>query len=625
MNPLVLCIAICASVTAAQAARADDTAQKIQAHSKSDLPRFSYHLDGKASALLEADDATFAVFAKSVRADLDKVLATYDIEDKSTMRSLLTEKQELQELAGDLSGALETVDAVKALEEKPSAKLTSGLDARARLQAAADTGGEAGAAYEKTFADRYRETIEPLPWNVVQDDIKASYARSRLLTRSLLIGSVETNIDPAALKSGAVDNGEAADLIEARDLLKFGLPVTQARGDVLHAYIQKNKVDKPDIWAAREVTLTAAQHLKPVHVGIWDSGVDVALFPTQLFTDQKPTVSGSHGLAFNDDGTASQAWLHSLTPEQQQAYPQFREVLTGLTDLQNGIDSPEADATLKLFSTFSPDQMHDLLEKAKVLGHYLHGTHVAGIAVRGNSTARLVVARFNDNLADLPFAPTEEWVRRVGADFQQMADYFRSRHVRVVNMSWGDEPEEFETWLSKTGGGGDPAARKQQAARLFALWRQAIETAMTSAPGTLFVAAAGNSNNNVGFIEDVPSSLKLKNLLVVAAVNQAGDETSFTSHGENVGVAADGYHVVSFVPGGARVPLSGTSMAAPNVTNLAAKLFALDPSLTPEQVIALIKDGSTRSDDGRQMLIDEKRSVELLKQHGATARLSSRR
>jgi subtilisin family serine protease len=135
-----------------------------------------------------------------------------------------------------------------------------------------------------------------------------------------------------------------------------------------------------------------------------------------------------------------------------------------------------------------------------------------------------------------------------------------------------------------------------------------------------YAPAAGNSNNNVGFIEGVPGSLKLKNLLVVAAVNQAGDETSFTSHGDNVGVAADGYHVVSFVPGGARLPLSGTSMAAPNVTNLAAKLFALDPSLTPEQVIALIKDGSTRNDDGRQMLIDEKRSVELLKRHGSPAR-----
>ena len=614
MKSTMLCIAIWASIAAVQTAHAVDAPAKIQAHSKSDLPRFSYHLDGPASALLDADDASFAAFAKSVRADLDKVLATYDIEDKSTMRSLLVEKQELQEIAGDLRGALETTDAVRALEEKPSAKLTSGLTARARLQAAIDFGGESGAAYEQGFANHYREAIDPLPWSVVQDDVKISYANSRILTRSLLIGRVKTDIDPATLKSGAVDNGEAADLIEARDQLKFALPLTQARADVLHAYIQKNKVDKPDIWAARELTLTAAQHLKPVRVGIWDSGVDVALFPEQLFTDQKPTASGSHGLAFNDDGTASKEWLHSLTPGQREAYPQFRQVITGLTDLQNGIDSPEADALLKLFSTFSPDQMHDMLENAKVLGHYMHGTHVAGIAVRGNSSARLVVARFNDNLSDLPFAPTEDWARQLGADFKQMADYFRSRHVRVVNMSWGDEPEEFETWLSKTGGGGDPAARKQQAAQLFALWRGAVESAMKSAPGTLFVAAAGNSNNNVGFIEDVPGSLKLPNLLVVAAVNQAGDETSFTSHGENVGVAADGYHVMSFVPGGARLPLSGTSMAAPNVTNLAAKLFALNPSLTPEQVIALIKDGATPSDDGRQMLISEKRSAELLSQ-----------
>jgi subtilisin family serine protease len=612
MRPAVLCIAIWASVTAMQGAQANDTSQKIRAHSKSDLPRFSYRINSTASALLEADHATFMLFADSVRADVDKVLATYDIEDKSTMRALLIEKQQLQELAGDVRGALETIDAVRLLEEKPSAKLTSGLGARARLQAAVDTGNEVGAPYEQAFARRYREAIDSLPWDVVQDDIKTSYADSRLLTRSLLIGRVKTDIDPAALKSGAVDNGEAANLIEARDLLEFGLPVTQARADTLHAFIQKNKVDKPDIWAAREVTLTAARHLKPVLVGIWDSGVDVALFPDQLFTEQKPTVSGHHGLAFNDDGTASQDWLYPLTSDQREAYPQFRQVITGLTDLQNGVDSSEADATLKLFSTFTAEQMHDMLEKAKVLGHYLHGTHVAGIAVRGNSMARLVVARFNDNLPDLPFPPTEEWVRRLGDDFKQMGDYFRSRQVRVVNMSWGDEPEEFETWLSKTGGGGDPAMRKQHAARLFELWRQAVETAMKSAPQTLFVAAAGNSNNNVGFIEDVPGSLKLKNLLVVAAVNQAGDETSFTSHGENVGVAADGYHVISFVPGGARLPLSGTSMAAPNVTNLAAKLFALDPSLSPEQVIALIKDGSTPSDDGRQKLIDEKRSVELL-------------
>jgi len=96
-------------------------------------------------------------------------------------------------------------------------------------------------------------------------------------------------------------------------------------------------------------------------------------------------------------------------------------------------------------------------------------------------------------------------------------------------------------------------------------------------------------------------------------VNQAGDETSFTSYGPTVAVDADGYDVESYVPGGAKLKLSGTSMASPNVTNLAAKLFALAPSLTPAQVIDLIKQGATTSEDGRRHLIDPKRSVELLR------------
>jgi hypothetical protein len=596
------------------ASHADEApaAAKLRAHSESDLPRFSYPIQGTASALIEADDATFQAFASRVDADVEQVLSSYDIEDKPTLRELLTEKAELQELRGEYRGALESVTAAVALEEKPAAKLTGGLAMRARLQAALESGAESGPAYEQAFAKHYQQAIDPLPWDVVQDSIRASYAGARLLTRSAIIGRTQTDIDPAVSKSGAVDNNEAADLINARDALKVGLPVTQARGDLLHAYIQQHKAEKPDIWAARDVPLTAEEHPAQVRIGIWDSGVDVTLYPKQLSTDPKSTASGSHGLAFDDQGAPSRTWLQPLTPAEEATYPRFKTLITGLTDLQNGIDSPEADSTLKMYATFTPGQMHDFLENVQVLGQYLHGTHVAGIAVHGNPAARLVVARFNDNLANLKFAPTEEWVRRLGADFQQMADYFRTRHVRVVNMSWGDYPEEFETWLSKTGGGADPAARKQQAAHLFALWRQAIETAMRSAPQTLFVAAAGNSDSNVGFIDTVPASLDLPNLLVVAAVNQAGDETSFTSHGPQVRIAADGYHVVSYVPGGARVPLSGTSMASPNVTNLAGKLFALDPSLTPEQAIALIVDGATRSDDGRSQLMDEQRSLALL-------------
>jgi subtilisin family serine protease len=90
-------------------------------------------------------------------------------------------------------------------------------------------------------------------------------------------------------------------------------------------------------------------------------------------------------------------------------------------------------------------------------------------------------------------------------------------------------------------------------------------------------------------------------------------ETDFTSYGDTVVVYANGYDVESYVPGGSRMKKSGTSMASPDVANLAAKLIALDPSLTPVQVIELIKKGATASEDGRLHLIDAKASVALLR------------
>jgi subtilisin family serine protease len=127
------------------------------------------------------------------------------------------------------------------------------------------------------------------------------------------------------------------------------------------------------------------------------------------------------------------------------------------------------------------------------------------------------------------------------------------------------------------------------------------------------VCAAGNSNHNAGFSQDVPASFHLPNLISVGAVNAAGKETDFTSYGDTVVLHADGDEGESFVPGGSRIRMSGASMASPNVANLAAKLIALDPSLTPGQVIELIKQGATSSGDGRLHLIDPKASVALLK------------
>ena len=161
--------------------------------------------------------------------------------------------------------------------------------------------------------------------------------------------------------------------------------------------------------------------------------------------------------------------------------------------------------------------------------------------------------------------------------------------------------------------GADAAERRKLAQEMLDAARDGMRAALASTPEILYVAAAGNTNRDSTFDEDLWASMKdVPNLLVAGAVDQAGNEAFFTSFGPAVTVYANGSQVESYIPGGERMKMSGTSVAAPNVTNLAAKLIALDPSLTPADVVKLIRDGSDLSADGRFRLINPKRSVELL-------------
>ncbi len=593
---------------------AQQAGNKKLVRSESDLPRFTYAVKGSVADLLQSDRDTFSAFAAKVGTDLQSILDNYDVEDKSTERTLLDAKLSLEELSGQNEQALRTIETIRGLEEKPDARLMADFIDRAMLQARLDSKAATGAAYQQAFARTFAAAVNQLPWDVVQDRIKALKGRYEIVSANFVTGITSSNVQPMVDKSGAVDNQTAWALLGARRALLYTIPLKTQVVAILQSYIAAHTIEKPDIWQAREATLAASDKLHPVIVGIWDSGVDISLFPQQLYTDPDPGWHDPHGLAFDDRGGHSTSLLLPITATEKSDYPRFVGILKGMEDQTSGVESSEASAFRQKMATAAPEQVRSLFDRLKVYAPYVHGTHVAGIAVRGDPAARLVVFRFNDQLPDLTFAPTPEWAHRMADNFRQIGDYCRTHHVRVVNMSWGDEPGEFENWLSKTGKGQDPAARKEEALQLFQIWKSGISDAIKNAPGTLFICAAGNSNSNPGFEQDVPPSLRLPNLIAVGAVNQAGDETSFTSYGSAVVVDADGYNVESYVPGGTRLKLSGTSMASPNVTNLATKLFALDPSLTPEQVISLIKNGATTSEDGRRHLIDEKRSVELLRQ-----------
>jgi len=586
---------------------------KKKVNSASDLPRFSYALSSPPSVLLVADDATFSGFAEKVARDVEKVLQEYDIQDKATLRMLYATRLNVQMLSNENEAALATISELRGLQEKPAAQAATGLLDRSLLEARIASHANSGDAFLDAFETRFKANLNAIEWKLIQDRVKSMKGSFEIASPDLVVGSEKQSLDPAAAKTNSIDLPGAESLIENRVYLKAVYPLKPKALPVLTEYIAAHNIRKPDIWAAREVTLTGEQKLTPVHIGIWDSGVDTSLFPNQLFLDPAPGAHSPHGLAFDMYGTPFNGDLQRLTEEQEALYPKFVAMEQGMTDLYQGIDSAAASEAKKLMASMPPDKAGVFMKQMSFFGQYMHGTHVAGIAVRGNPAARIVVAQFYDSLAEIPFPPTVEWANKFKADFQQIGDYFRAHNVRVVNISWGDDAAEFEQWLAKTGSEKDQAARRETALAIFKIWREAIENAIRSAPNALFVCAAGNSNSDTGFMQQVPVSLHLPNLIAVGAVDQAGEETSFTSYGKSVTVDANGYQVESYVPGGTKVKWSGTSMASPNVVNLAAKLIALEPSLTPEKTIELIRRGADRSGDGRLTLINPKATVELLK------------
>jgi len=600
-------------VLASTALISAQTAPKKVVTTDADLPRFSYPVIGDVQHLLNMPTNEFSAFSRPIRADIDNTLRDYDIQDHAAHRKLLHARLELELLFGDNTAALGTIQQIRALEDKPVAKLTSALNeeaiARARMAGVDPVASGCPAGYQPA----YEKSVQALPWPIAGDFMKREKSFDGLMSKPFFAGVADSELGPTITKEHALTLSGAETLLQMRVLIDYAVACKQQTLDVDTAYVKMHDVAKPAIWPAREAVLPPADKLTPVNVGIWDSGFDTTLFPGQLFVDAAAKPSDLHGIAFDVFSHRTHGELIPLSAQESKDYPELVTTMQTVGDMQSGIDTPASAAFKQKTAAMTPQQMRDLYDEINVVDSYAHGTHVAGIAARGNPAIRLAYVRMTYDTGNPHMTPTDKLQQDLVSSYAASVQWFKDHHIRVVNMSWWNTPSTYEKDLADNGVGKDSVERKQLARHYFEIERDGLYAALKSAPEILFVTIAGNNNADNAFEEVIPSSFRLPNLIVAGAVDQAGDETNFTSYGDNVLVHADGQAVESVIPGGAKVKMTGTSMAAPQVTNLAAKLLAIKPELTPTEMIALIRDGEDTSDDGRRHLMNPKRSVELLR------------
>ena len=211
-----------------------------------------------------------------------------------------------------------------------------------------------------------------------------------------------------------------------------------------------------------------------------------------------------------------------------------------------------------------------------------HGTHVAGIigAVRGNNIGMDGVAAPVKLMAVRAVPDGDERDKDVANAIRYAVD----QGAHIINMSFG------KAWSPQ---------------------KPAVDAAVqyANSKGVLIVHAAGNEGENLAVSRNFPTPMvsgqRAPNWIEVGASTWRGADTlaaSFSNYGkEQVDVFAPGEDILSTVPGGGIERQSGTSMAAPVVTGLAALILAYYPTLTPADVRRVIMESSTKLID-RQVI-----------------------
>lgn len=203
------------------------------------------------------------------------------------------------------------------------------------------------------------------------------------------------------------------------------------------------------------------------------------------------------------------------------------------------------------FFNQDPDPMDD----------HSHGTHCAGIiGAQGNNQMGIAGVNWKIRLMALKIFGKDGKEAGTTAIAAKAIGYALKHGAHIINSSWG-------SW------------------RYSRALRSAIAHAQKK--GVLFVAAAGNRTRyrNNDFFPTFPASYWLNNILSVANVTPSGTISPGSKYGKrSIDIAAPGTNILSTTLNGTYGYKSGTSMATPFVSGVAALLLAINPQFSYKEL-----------------------------------------
>ena len=179
-----------------------------------------------------------------------------------------------------------------------------------------------------------------------------------------------------------------------------------------------------------------------------------------------------------------------------------------------------------------------------------HGTHVAGIA--GAATDNLVgIAGVNWGAHIMPVRVLDASGNGTYEEVSNGIIWAADQGAAVINLSLG----------------GDSGSQTLEDAINYAIAQHVI-----------VVAASGNAG-----IESLLYPARYPVVIAVGAVDELNVQASFSNYGSDLDLVAPGVNILSAGPGNIYFYDTGTSMATPHVSGLAALLLGL-PDMTPDMV-----------------------------------------